>query len=68
MTTEHKRRHDDTPSEEPTRDTSVSASLNRILTHAEGHGEAYTGAVDDCAAVRDALDIGTLAVQPDPKA
>lgn len=42
-------------------DGSPHAALERILAHAESHGESYVGAVDDQATVRAALSDGTLA-------
>lgn len=45
------------------RDTSVAASLERVLAHAEGHGEAYVGAVDDHATIRAALSDGRIVTE-----
>lgn len=40
--------------------TELRAALERVLSHAESHGEAYEGATDDHALLRAALEEGAL--------
>ena len=42
------------------RDTSVQAALERVLAHAESHGEVYIGASEDHAILRAAIEDGDL--------
>lgn len=44
-------------------DTSLAASIERVLSHAESHGEAYTGAVADHTTIRAALTDGRLVLK-----
>lgn len=46
--------------EQEARDTSVQAALERVLAHAESHGEAYPGAAEDHEILRAAIEEGEL--------
>ena len=49
----HKRTDDDDSQDEA---PDVKGALERVLDHAESHGEAYEGATDDHATLREYLD------------